>query len=169
MRRHYRIKLPSEPETESSVRLNVWLGQVAGGRQAELAIACGASQQTISNYKRRFSRPPHGSEVAELIEIATRGFVTVHGWLTADDARQRLENRARAATYANADEPAPEAVLLQRVEEVRRRQENRARATRFANADEPGPEESIHDPSPEVEEPHPPPKGAVQSEHGGLP
>jgi len=96
-----RKKRPSEPETESSAKLNIWLEWPPGHRQAELADACSLSQQSISNYKTRSSRPDPGSLAAELIAIATGGYVSAAGWLTEAETRRRRQHRARAAQYAN--------------------------------------------------------------------
>jgi transcriptional regulator with XRE-family HTH domain len=101
--RRLAVKSPAEPLTDSATKLSTWLEIPPGRLQADLAAACGVSQQTISDYKRRAARPDPGSELAALIEIATGGFVLAAGWLTAVEVRLRRESRKRAASFAKLD------------------------------------------------------------------
>jgi transcriptional regulator with XRE-family HTH domain len=94
--------------TDSATKLSTWLEIPPRRLQAELAAACGVSQQTISDYKRRAARPDPGSEPAGLIEIATSGFVRATGWLTPREAQRREQNQTRAADFARGASPAPE-------------------------------------------------------------
>jgi hypothetical protein len=93
-------KNPAEPETKSWSRLVAWLDGPPRRNQALLAKACGVSQQLISDYKRRGSRPRPASESAVLLEIATQGFVPADGWLTDEEANLRAAQRERVATFA---------------------------------------------------------------------
>jgi transcriptional regulator with XRE-family HTH domain len=106
--RRLAVKSPAEPLTDSATKLSTWLEIPPRRLQADLAAACGVSQQTISDYKRRAARPDPGSEPAGLIEIATSGFVSATGWLTRREARDRQRNQTRAADFARGASPATE-------------------------------------------------------------
>jgi hypothetical protein len=106
--RRLAVKSPAEPLTDSATKLSTWLEIPPRRLQADLAAACGVSQQTISDYKRRAARPDPGSEPAGLIEIATSGFVRATGWLTPREAQRREQNQTRAADFARGASPAPE-------------------------------------------------------------
>jgi hypothetical protein len=98
MARRWLPKSPAAPATKSWWRLVAWLEGPPRRNQALLAKACDLSQQVISNYKRRGSRPDPASETAILLEIATQGFVSADGWLTDEEAKLRAAKRERAAT-----------------------------------------------------------------------
>jgi hypothetical protein len=107
--RRLAVKSPAEPLTDSATKLSTWLEIPPGRLQADLAAACGVSQQTISDYKRRAARPDPGSELAALIEIATGGLVRAAGWLTTREVRHRLQNQTRAADFARGASHGPDA------------------------------------------------------------
>lgn len=110
--RRLAVKSPAEPLTASATNLSTWLEIPPGRLQADLAAACGVSQQTISDYKRRAARPDPGSELAALIEIATGGFVLAAGWLTLEEVRLRDENQTRAASFAGSQGRGPKPAAL---------------------------------------------------------
>jgi transcriptional regulator with XRE-family HTH domain len=105
--RRLAVKSPAEPLTDSATKLSTWLEIPPGRLQADLAAACGVSQQTISDYKRRAARPDPGSELAALIEIATGGLVRAAGWLTAEEVRLRRQKHKRAARFAKLEAGPP--------------------------------------------------------------
>jgi transcriptional regulator with XRE-family HTH domain len=119
--RRLAVKSPAEPLTDSATKLIAWLEVPPKRRQGELATACGVSQQTISDYKRRAARPDPGSELAALIEIATGGLVLAAGWLTTEEVRLRRVSRKRAARFAKLDphRGTPEASQIRRTSSKR--------------------------------------------------
>jgi hypothetical protein len=65
-----------------------------------LAQACTTSQQRISQILVRQGRPAPGSDLAEMLALATEGLVTGDAWLLPIELQAREERREQARQYA---------------------------------------------------------------------
>jgi hypothetical protein len=85
------------PVTESLIKMLLWLRGPPRRSEAMLAAACSAAQQEISNLACRKRRPGPDGQLAQLIELATRGQVPADGWLLPAEREARDQRRKHAA------------------------------------------------------------------------